>query len=773
MKLRTQILLFSFLFALTPLLLAVLINLPLVLERMERFYHEAHLQNLQADFRDLDQHLASRNEMVRLLTKLPAPGIMLGSESPTEDAIVDLARAQYIHWIGQILASQLDIVQIVFFDATGQERFWLDRDTADQAWQPTMQRPTRPPEEFIATGLQGEPGQVLVSSISLDPEAGAVDPRKFMTLRLISPIHQGGEGGPVGAAMISIDVGGMARYYRNTLWVRDNGNFLTHLDPDSPDSNAFDRFPGLEKLFTGAKATLWEGNGQQIMWVPMFITEQAGALWVGRQVDPSPIAEFRNVVTLRVLSIVFILIVATWAASQWLARRASRVSHELTDGIQHILEHEEAVAFNWTSSEELKTLGESLSRLAAEHGRNTRNLRAHARELEESNRYKSQFLANVSHELRTPLNSILLLSKLLSGKNSGLGLEQQKQAKVINEAGTDLQTLIDNILDLSRIEARRTEFNLESIELSVMLKGLIELMQPQFDAKGIELRLEILPDAPQRVISDPDKVRQILKNFLSNSVKFADGGDVWIRLAAEGKSDLCDCELRISVEDDGIGIAKDKHDQIFEAFKQAEGSTNRRYGGTGLGLSISRQLAHLLGGKITLESQEGVGSTFSLLLPLEFERGQLTERAEVHREQDKLPVVSSEPPPANFGGQQVLVVDNSVQNLLMITPLLEGWGLRVTAAADSQETLEVLEEDGPFSLVLVDIIMPHSEGCDTISCIRGEVQHQRLPIIALIGEADAQSPCLTAGADNIIAKPIEPKLLKEALAQHLHEEDRD
>ncbi len=470
MKLRTQILLFSFIFALTPLLLAVLINLPLVMERMERFYHEAHLQNLQADFRDLDQHLASRNEMVRLLTKLPAPGTMLGSDDPANGEIINLARAQYVHWIGQILENQLDIVQIVFFDASGQERFWLDRVTADQTWQPTVQRPTRPPKEFIAAGLGGEPGQVLVSPISLDPEAGAVDPRKFMTLRLISPIHQGSNT-PVGAAMISVDVGGMARYYRNTLWVHANGTFLKYLDPNSPSGNAFERFPGLEQRFSEAKATLWEGAGQQIMWVPMFITEQAGALWVGRQVDPSPIAQFRNTVTLRVMSIVFILIVVIWAASQWLARRATRVSHELTDGIQHILEHEEAVAFNWTSSEELKTLGESLSRLAAEHGRNTRNLRAHARELEESNRYKSQFLANVSHELRTPLNSILLLSKLLSDRNSGLDPEHQKQAKVINEAGTDLQTLIDNILDLSRIEARRTEFHLESIELKVMLQG--------------------------------------------------------------------------------------------------------------------------------------------------------------------------------------------------------------------------------------------------------------------------------------------------------------
>ncbi len=569
--------------------------------------------------------------------------------------------------------------------------------------------------------------------------------------------------------MISIDVGGMARYYRNTLWVHDNGDFLERMDATAPGSNAFVRYPGLEQLFAAAKPTLWEGAGKQIMWVPMFFTEREGALWVGRQVDPSPIAEFRNIVTLRVLSIVLILTIATWAASQWLARRAARISHELTDGIQQILEDEEAVTFDWTSSEELKKLGESLSRLSAEHGRNTRNLRAHARELEESNRYKSQFLANVSHELRTPLNSILLLSKLLSDKKSGLGDAQQKQAKVINEAGTDLQTLIDNILDLSRIEARRTAFNLESIELGAMLKGLIELMQPQFDAREIELQLKISPAAPRRVISDPDKVRQILKNFLSNSVKFAAGGRVRVLLEAQSKTEVCNCELRISVADDGIGIAEDKHGQIFEAFKQAEGSTNRRYGGTGLGLTISRQLAHLLGGEIELDSREGEGSIFSLLLPLEFKRGRLEVKQEVGNKLETSPITPALPPVADFGGMQTLVVDNNVQNLLLITPLLEGWGLRVTAAADSGEAMEVLDDDGPFSLVLVDIIMPGCEGCDTISCIREEVHHRQLPIIALIDQADAETLCRSAGASDIVAKPLEPEPLKEMLTQHLQE----
>ena len=301
----------------------------------------------------------------------------------------------------------------------------------------------------------------------------------------------------------------------------------------------------------------------------------------------------------------------------------------------------------------------------------------------------------------------------------------------------------------------------------------MELVQPEFDAKGIDLILDIAADAPKRVISDPDKVRQILKNFLSNAVKFTSTGMVIIRLEAIEKTPACDCELRISVEDKGIGIPADKHVQIFEAFKQADGSTSRRYGGTGLGLSISRQLALMLGGEIELQSREGEGSTFSLLLPLEFDRDQL-EQEDVQEVQER-PGSSrkqAEPPKANLGEHQILVIDDNIQNLLTITPMLEGWGLSVTAAEDGDETLEVLDEDGLFALVLIDIIMPDANGCDTIKRIKAQEQHQQLPVVALIAEADAEAhaACLKAGTDDFITKPIDPDALHNLLTRYLSED---
>lgn len=767
MKLRTQVLLFLFLFGLTPLVAAVVINLPLVLDRMELFYHKAHLQNLRADFRDLDQHLASRHEMIRLLSKLPEPGSVLGAEGETDFQEIDLARARYTEWINQILQDQLDITQILFLDREGRNRFWLERDADTLQWLPTTTPPHRPADQFISAGLAVERGGVLISPISLAPEAARSDPRRFMTLHLISPIF--GRGGDkdaeaLGAVVMTIDVGGMARAYRNTLWVNDDGSYLEYLRPGGRADKAFDDFPGLKGLFQANKLALWESNGRQVIWVPMFVTETGEPLWVGRNVDPSPLAEFRQALIVRVLAIVLALIVAILVMARWVALRAERLGAELIEGISRMLRNEDTIVrFSWGGSQELRTLGENLSKLAESHVRHNQALRQHARELEESNRYKSEFLANVSHELRTPLNSILLLSKMLADSREGLSPEQIKQARVIHQAGSDLRSLIDNILDISRIEAGQAQLHLESFELGPVVEGLIELVKPQFDQKGLSLELEIDPSAPQRIVSDPDKLGQILKNFLSNAVKFTEKGGAVIRLTGNRGKDQDACPLRITVSDTGIGIPSHKQGVIFEAFKQADGSTSRRFGGTGLGLTISRELAGLMGGRIELQSDEGAGASFSLLLPLEFDQQRAPELPAPDAEPDR----TQEPavPQASFQGKCVLLVDREVRNLLALTPLLEGWGLRVTAAGDGEEALETLREEGECSLILMDVAMPMAEGYDTIRAIRQQERFRALPIIALATETgeEVQERCRAAGADEIMAKPVEAARLKDAL----------
>jgi signal transduction histidine kinase len=773
-KLRTQILLFLFLFALVPLMAAVLINLPLVLDRLELFYQQAYLQNLRADFRDLDQHLSSRDEMVRLLSKLPEPGSVLGMGANLDDEAIDLSRARYTEWLNQVLGDQLDIVQILFLDDQGRERFWLERDPKDFHWRPTTRRPRPPPERQIDAALGLDRPAVLVSPIIVDTDLGAQDPRHYMTLKLASPIGQGAGGKPLGAVVVTLDVAGLAHRYRNTIWVNSDGSYLQPIGLPQRPTTAFDDFPGLREQFAANDLALWKGpKGRQVMWVPLLRTVSGDPLWVGRPVDPSPLAAFKQALSLRVLTIILALIVVIWLLARRFALRAERFGRELTDGLRCVLEEDKAVRFSWRGPRELHELGDTLSRLAEQHVRNNRNLRAHAREMEESNRYKSQFLANVSHELRTPLNSILLLSKLIAAESEQRAPEQAQQARVIHSAGRDLLSLIDNILDLSRIEAGRATFNLEQIDLPQLLADLIELMRPQFDARQLYLRLEVEPGTAQRIDSDPDKIRQILKNFLSNAVKFTARGGVVLRLLRTGGADAARRPVTIAVQDTGIGIPRDKQSVIFEAFKQADGTTSRKYGGSGLGLTISRQLAALIGGAIALDSTEGQGATFSLLLPLQFDRSVVPDD-QIASATTTAPLPEATPaaapaahradlPEADFGGRRALVIEGDVDQLLVITPMLERWGLQVDAAADVEEAAELLREEGDYALVLLDTGMPGEEAYATIEAVRAINPGQRLPILAM-----APEPGQTGlPATDIVLKPLDPGALRDAIARQL------
>ncbi|MFM2089373.1 MAG: hypothetical protein RLZZ237_4242, partial [Pseudomonadota bacterium] len=239
-------------------------------------------------------------------------------------------------------------------------------------------------------------------------------------------------------------------------------------------------------------------------------------------------------------------------------------------------------------------------------------LEARAEELQKASRYKSEFLANMSHELRTPLNSSLILSKLLADNSGGnLTPEQVTFAQTIYSAGNDLLTLINDILDISKVEAGKLELVPESVPFEELLSGMKMLFGPQAQQKHLDFVVQVAPDAPPAFVSDRQRLEQILKNLLSNAIKFTDAGTVTLHAGVDEAGNA-----RFQVQDSGIGIASDQQQRIFDAFHQADGTTSRRYGGTGLGLSISRDLAALLGGSIELASTPGQGSTFSLTLPL-------------------------------------------------------------------------------------------------------------------------------------------------------------
>jgi signal transduction histidine kinase/CheY-like chemotaxis protein len=776
MKLRTQISLFLFLFGLVPLFAAILINVPLIFDRIELLYHKAYLQNLRAGFSDLDQHIARRHETVRLLAKFPEPGMLPVSRGRPADGDLETARSRYVDWLNQLLLDQLDVVRVLFLDKDGQVQYWLETSQASGELEPRNDTVTYNNPQFVEAGLKLKAGGVLNGPIVFNRMKGGDSPHKLMQLGLVSPVYSAAasesdiEGIKQGVVIVYLDIGGLANAYRGVFWVQNDGSYLVQDEPASTAFSAFDDFPGLADIFSKGELALWERDEQQVLWVPLFITENAGPLWVGRSVDPSPIAQLRHAIEIRVVTIVLGLLIFVFLVARLIALRTERLGKELTDGISRVMEHDEPVNFSWQRPEELCVLGNNLTRLSRTHSEHSTALRDYARELEESNRYKSEFLANVSHELRTPLNSILLLSKMLTDDSRQRQPEEDvKQAQVIHSAGNDLKALIDNILDLSRIEARQMSLHPERVSLYQLLSDIRQLLQPQYDEKGLSLTLDIDRDAPEYIETDKEKLRQILINFLSNAVKFTTHGGATLGLRECDGSSAGEYAVCISVTDTGIGIPEDKQRVIFEAFKQADGSTSRRFGGTGLGLTISRDLARLMGGDIHIDSQPGKGATFTLLLP---------EHMPSFAEEGDRPVTvagtettmqEASIPEADYAGARVLLVDDDVRNLLAMTPVLEHWGIQVMAAGDGREALETLETEGEFDVVLLDIMMPELDGYEVTREIRGNSAYADLPVIALTARAgeDDLRDCLTAGANDYLVKPIELPELKRLLDKYL------
>ncbi len=771
MKIRSHFFLFLFLFGMAPLLTAVVINLPFVMDKLELFYRESHVQNLRSDFRDLDYHLVSRQEVVRVFAKLMQSDSQVDTNNEIETVGQD--KTHYASWVRQILQDKLDIFQVIYLGNDNTVRFWLEREPGSAKWRTSEHSPEIPPDELRKAAMHMVSGSVLVSPIMLHARTSPSDSRRLMTLHMVSPVmaKRGGQQLPDGMVVLNIDVGDMAKSYKDTLWVNSNGSYISHATTETNARSAFKDFPGLSRVFAESKLSLWEGNGEQVIWVPLFETDKSGSVWVGRKVDPSPVSGFKTALTLRVLSIIFILIIVVLLVARWYSKRISGFGHELTDGIGRLLKNEDSVEFDWDGPQELHQLGRNLNRLAKIYASNVQELREHASKLEDSNRYKSEFLANVSHELRTPLNSILLLSKILSDPESDLSLKQAERARVIHEAAVDLRSLIDNILDISRIEAQEVNFNLSQFRISGLIDELIDLMQPQFYERGLELEFEQDADAPEIIISDRDKLGQVLKNFLSNALKFTQEGSIVIRLHKNERDDLDIRPVAISVTDSGIGIPVHKLSLVFGAFKQVDGSTSRRFGGTGLGLSISRNLAELMGGRIVLWSKEGEGSIFTVLLPQELERPGIVAEyiGEQHAAAKQADADEFDTIVRKFEPVCVLIMDSEIQNLLTLTPMLESWGLRVMAAVDADEAMDTLNDARACGLVLMDLMMLGIHGYGTINRIRGERDLRKLPIIAMMSEQSEEhrQEAINSGVDGFIAKPVKAAELQEMLARYL------
>ncbi|HXO25420.1 MAG TPA: response regulator, partial [Streptosporangiaceae bacterium] len=417
-----------------------------------------------------------------------------------------------------------------------------------------------------------------------------------------------------------------------------------------------------------------------------------------------------------------------------------------------------------------------------------------ARQLALASKYKSQFLANMSHELRTPLNSLLILARLLAqnpGRN--LSAKQVEYANVIHSAGSDLLQLINDILDLSKVEAGRMDIHAERFPLSTLLEDIQATFQPLTAEKGLDFAVETDPGAPPELFTDRQRLRQVLGNLLSNAVKFTESGHVLLRVGLDQGRRTPDGDdiLSLSVEDTGIGIAPENVPTIFGAFQQGDGTLSRRYGGTGLGLSIAREVGALLGGEIAAESELGQGSTFTLYLPCELpgaaypdgaypdgaEPVSITMNGEVHA--DATEALRLQPAPPDDGvanGRRLLVLEGARGGLLTLlahSAVSDLTGIQgpvhVGTAVSPEQAVEALST-APHQCVVLDLGLADASAFAFLDRLQEDPDLRTVPVLAhardKLDSAQARLARLRFGSQPLELLPSLDEL-RERITLHL------
>lgn len=449
------------------------------------------------------------------------------------------------------------------------------------------------------------------------------------------------------------------------------------------------------------------------------------------------------------------------------------------------------------SNEELEEKQEVLKKQNQQVEDAKKDMEIKARELANASKYKSEFLANMSHELRTPLNSLLLLSKgLCANKEGNLTDSQVEDIQVIYEGGNDLLTLINDIMDLSKVEAGKLSIHFEEVHLEMLVRNIKKLFEPIAADRGISFDVIVDASAGDMLVSDGQRVEQILKNLLSNAMKFTEQGGVTLKIQQPERgirfrqSKLrVESTLAFAVTDTGIGIPLEKQQAIFEAFQQQDGSTSRRYGGTGLGLTISRELSRLLGGEIHLQSREGEGSTFWLFLPKDGGAGHANPTLNEYRPvsvsevqshqpvgavgQTSPPTAPTQPAPQIIADDRkivsrdvksLLIIEDDIKFATVLRDFARNNGYKCLVAGDGRSGIYLAMAYEP-SGILLDMGLPDIKGSHVLEQLKFSLRTRHIPVQIISGYEEDKHNVLSQGAIGYLTKPVDEDQLKAVLTE--------
>jgi signal transduction histidine kinase/DNA-binding response OmpR family regulator len=442
-----------------------------------------------------------------------------------------------------------------------------------------------------------------------------------------------------------------------------------------------------------------------------------------------------------------------------------QMNEELEEQTQNLKQQQEELQM---TNEELEQQAKSLELKNTEVESARDDIARKKKQLEISSKYKSEFLANMSHELRTPLNSLLILSKdLADNKKQNLDSIQVECAEIIYKSGHDLLILINEVLDLSKIEAGKMTLNIAPINLQDFVSDVLRNFKHVAEGKGLELIAHLDQQLPETIWSDPQRLNQILKNLLSNAIKFTDKGSVIFAIKQDSYG-----HVLISVSDTGIGIPENKHEAVFEAFQQADGGTSRKYGGTGLGLSISRELAGLLGGSIEMKSKEHEGSEFTLVIPVKLiamkeeqslSSTYLSDSANETISQTSFlnyPTIADDRNSLVSGDHVVLIIEDDLKFASILLRLANEKGFRCITASTGEDGLLMATKFNPVAIIL-DMDLPGMQGKGVLRRLKDNPAMRHIPVHIISARSMTMQPLLD-GAVSYLVKPVEKHQLEHA-----------